>query len=464
MASSGKPKPASSRVRAAGLGLAARVAANLKDAAAPGERLVLALSGGIDSMVLLDVLSSLAPRMRFRLEALHVDHQLSPNAAAWARFCRVECRSRGVRLRVVKVDVRRANSIERAAREARYAALSGVTADHVVLAHNQDDQAETLLLHLLRGAGVRGLAAMRSVREPSASLYGRNPSIVRPLLATPRSEIERYAKRRRLRWVEDESNEDTRFTRNWVRREVLPGIAQRVPAYREAFSRAAVNMAEAATLLEELARIDARECLQRSALDVEGLRALGPARAKNLLRFVIDSRGWRMPDASRLIEALRQALSAKAGANVAVGLGSCELRRHGGAIHLIELQAHDPDDAVLTWHGEEEIELPGASGVLCMARGRGAGMSVTRLGDGVVTIRRRHGGERLQPDAKRPRRTVKNLLQEAGIPAWLRERLPFIYCGEDLVCVPGVGVDCRFSARRGEPSILPSWQPREISL
>ena len=458
MASSGKPKPGSTPIRATGRGLVSRVAAGLKDIVRRGERIVLGVSGGVDSMVLLDVLARLAPRMGLRLEALHVNHQLSPNAPAWARFCRAECRSRDVRLRVVKVDVQRANSIERAAREARYAALFATGADYVVLAHNQDDQAETVLMQLLRGAGVKGLSAMRAIRPPHPSSLVAHPAIVRPLLDTARGEIERYAKRRKLRWIEDESNDDTRYTRNWMRREVLPRIGQRVPAYREALARAAANLGEAAVLLDELARIDLRAIPDGSRLSVNALRTLGAVRAKNVLRFLIDARGWRMPDAARLTEGLRQALSARPSAKVAVHLGSCELRRHGGVIHLIPLQARAAGDAVVTWRGEDEIELPDSSGVLIMARGRGAGMSAHRLGNALVTIRRRQGGERLQPDAKRPRRTVKNLLQEAGIPAWQRERLPFIYCGEELACVPGVGVDCRFRAERGELSVVPSWR------
>jgi len=460
MASSGKPNLSSTLIRATRSGLVSHVAAILKNAVRPGDSLVLGLSGGVDSIVLLEVLAGLAPRIGFRLQALHVNHQLSPNAAAWVRFCRAECRSREVRLRVVKVDVERANSTERAAREARYAALLATRAEHVALAHNQDDQGETVLLHLLRGAGVKGLAAMPLVRNLHSSSPVPHPSIVRPFLEVTRVQIERYAKRRKLRWIEDESNDDTRYTRNWVRREVLPRIAQRVPAYRETLARAAANLREAAMLLDELARMDANAASDGSGLRVEPLRALGAPRAKNVLRYLIDTRGWRMPDAARLTEGLRQALSARPSANVAVDLGSCELRRHRGVIHVVELQARAPDDAVVTWRGEGEIELPDSSGVLIMARGRGAGMSAHRLESGIVTVRRRQGGERLQPDAKRPRRTVKNLLQEAGIPAWQRERLPFIYCGDELACVPGVGVDCRFRAGRGEPSIVPAWCER----
>lgn len=448
MANSGKRKR-----NAAAAGIVARVAGALKEIVEPGDRIVLGLSGGVDSVVLLDVLARLAPRLRFRLETLHVNHQLSPNANAWARFCRDLSRKLEVRARTVKVDVRRGNSIEGAAREARYDALLGSGADHIVLAHNRDDQAETVLMQLLRGAGVKGLAAMPFVRSPRES----GPSILRPLLDVPRAEIQQYAKRRKLGWIEDESNADIHYTRNWLRRDVLPGIAERIPSYREALARASRNFGEAGVLLDELAQLDLAAAAAGDALRVDVLRAMSAARAKNLLRFMIDARRWRMPDAARLNEGLRQALRARVGAKVAVNLGSCELRRHAGAIHLVAVRTAAGDAAPIAWHGEASLTLADAS-VLTMARGRGRGLSTARLAAAAVTIRRRRGGERLKLDEARPRRTVKNLLQEAGVPPWQRDRLPFIYCGDELACVPGIGVDWRFRAEADEASILPRWR------
>lgn len=447
MASSRKPKRSS-----ASSGLASHVAKRLRGVVHPGERVVAGLSGGVDSVVLLDLLAKLAKRMGFELEALHVNHQLSPNAASWARFCRALCRAQGLRCRVVKVEVARGNSTERAARDARYAALQATRAAHVVLAHNRDDQAETVLLQLLRGAGVKGLAAMPPARRDV------QPSILRPLLEVTRAEIERYAKRRKLEWLEDESNLETRYTRNWLRREVLPRIEVRVPAYRETLARAARNLGEAAALLDDLARIDAGIAADEGSFGVDALRELSPARARNLLRFAIAGGGWQMPDARRLDEALRQALQARRDAGVAVSLGKCELRRHGGRVYLLSARGASAPAAAITWHGEREIALPHAGGVLTMARRRGDGLSAARLAGAPITIRARQGGERLQSEENRPRRTVKNLLQEARLPPWQRERLPFIYCGEVLACIPGVAVDWRFRAGKGEASIAPSWR------
>jgi tRNA(Ile)-lysidine synthase len=247
-----------------------------------------------------------------------------------------------------------------------------------------------------------------------------------------------------------------------VRRELVPRIAVRVPAYRATLSRAARNFGEAAHLLDELARADAAETTHGNEIEVARLRTLSVARAKNLLRFLIDARGWPMPDADRLEEAVRQALTSRRDARVRIELGMGELRRNGGTLCLVQagLDLHVRD--AVAWRGERQLALDAWGGVLAMTPRRGAGISASRLESAPVTIRVRRGGERLQLSADRPRRTVKNLLQEARIPAWERERVPFIYCGETLVCVPGVGIERRFQATRGERSILPSWSRLQV--
>lgn len=416
-----------------------------------------ALSGGIDSVVLLDILARLAPSMGFELSALHVHHGLSPHAHAWARFCRSLCRDRGIACRVVRVDVARGNSVERSARELRYAAFRRSGADHVALAHNQDDQAETLLLQLLRGAGVKGLAAMPAVRALDL-VDASGPRLLRPLIAVPRSRIEDYARRRRLQWIEDESNLDPAYTRNWLRHEIMPRFAGRLPGYRGILSRAAAHFAEASLLLDDLARLDAAAALEGNTLSARALRELPLHRAKNLLRFVIAARGFRTPDAATMGEALKQVLSARRDRNPRIDLGECELRRHADAIHLLPTTASARHDDEVVWGGERRIALP-QGGVLEMVPRRGSGLSAARLAGAPVTFRPRVGGERLQPDPARPRRTVKNLLQEARMAPWLRRCVPFIFCGDDLVCVPGIGIDCHYQAQRGEPSFVPGWHP-----
>ena len=456
MAGSRKSSPS----RHTSIDLVAHVRERLKHVVAPGDRLLLGLSGGIDSTVLLHVLARLQKTLQFELSARHVNHQISPNAARWASVCRATCRSLGVPCSVMRVTVARGNSTEAAARDVRYAALRRSRADYIVLAHNLDDQAETVLLQLFRGAGVRGLAGMPLVLGPdslSADHRGARAALLRPLIAVPRADIERYAATHGLEWINDESNDDTRYTRNWLRREVLPQLGQRLPGLRATLARAAANMAEAAILLDDLASIDVGPAAAAGEIPLRVIRGLSPARAKNLLRHLIAQRGWPMPTAERLQEALRQALEARRDAAMVVDLGACELRRHADALHLLPRATAPMQARPVDWRGETALDLPGR-GTLTMTRTRGRGLSLARLTADPVTIRARAGGERLQPASGRPRRTVKNLLQEAGVAPWARACLPYIYSGERLVCVPGVAIDCRFQADRDEAGVLPVWQ------
>ena len=432
--------------------LARKVECALEPLVSHGDRLCVGLSGGVDSMVLLDALCALAPRHSWRLSAIHVNHQLSPHAATWAAFCRRECRARGVPLRAVKVEVARGNSTEAAARDVRYAAYRACRADHVVLAHHQDDQAETLLLRLLRGAGIKGLAAMPQARDEGEM------RIVRPLLDVPRRDIERYAKRSALKWVEDDSNTDTHYLRNFLREDILPRIAPRVPGYRETLTRAAAHLAEAAALLDELAALDARDSLHDGVLAMESLRRLSSARAKNLLRYFLASVRITMPDKRLLDETLRQALHAKGDARVRLDLGSHTLYRYNDALHLVRKIVHPGKHFQLSWQGERSLHVTALAATFNMARGRGDGIDANRLRAAPVTLRLRQGGERLRPDAARPRRQVKDLFQEQNVPPWMRDRLPFLWSGRHLVWVPGLGVDQQYHALAGAPSLAPDWR------
>ena len=456
-------------------GLVDRVAAQLKDIVRPSDQLLAGLSGGVDSVVLLDSLQRVARKLRFRLSALHVNHQLSPHARRWEAFCRRLCRARGIPFQSVRIRLRRGDGLEAAARAARYAVFARQDCHYVVLAHHRDDQVETLLLQLLRGAGVKGLAAMPAIRKAEGrrqKAEGKNkkaghpssfilhPSILRPLLDVTRDEILEYARKRGLKWIEDESNQDIYFQRNYLRHEVLPVIARRFPAYRVTLARAAGHLAEAARVLDEIAAADGAGMVEGGTLAVDALRRLPPARARNLLRCFLAGHGLGMPAADRLQEALRQVLSAKQDARLLVELGDFALRRHAGRLHLVRSGSAPPAHYEKLWRGEKEMALPELGGVLTLVPGSGRGVSRERLRGRAITIRLRRGGERLQPDCRRPRRSLKNLLQEARIPPWERERLPLIFCGEKLVWAPGIGVDCAFQAARGEPALRPAWTRR----
>lgn len=304
------------------------VAACLARYVRPGQRLVAGLSGGVDSIVLLHALSRLDG---LPLSALHVHHGLSPNADRWAEFCAQTCARLRVPFDCVRVAVERGSrdGLEGAARRARHAALAAAEADWIVLAHHRDDQAETLLFNLLRGAGFAGAAAMRE----------RSGRLLRPLLAVGRSEIEAYARAQRLDWVEDESNADIRRSRNFLRRNVLPDLRRRFPAAAENLAAAAARFAEGLDLLDALARADLGEMAEDFPLSCATLAELDEARARNALRYLLAKRGVQIPSEARLRELLRQFLSAAQDRHPQARLGDYRLFRRRGAILLEKVDA-----------------------------------------------------------------------------------------------------------------------------
>ena len=430
-------------------------------AVSAGQRLTLALSGGVDSVVLLDILAQLRTSsnfsLNFSLSALYVNHQISPNASAWGRFCADLCMRRDVPYTEETVTLeQRGESLEALARAARYRVFARCDTDFMVLAQHLDDQAETLLLQLLRGAGLKGLSGMPEARalQPASRIL----RILRPLLDVARGEIVEYAQQRGLSWVEDESNRDVGFDRNFQRHDVLPVLEKRFPAYRETFARSARHFAEAAGLLDELAASDADGAIHENRLDVAALRRLSPARAKNLLRHFLDKQGMLMPSAARLDNLLRQVTDARPDARIHIRQGEFELRRYRDVVYAL----HKLEGGIggiggipefsTPWRFEEELALP--FGHLSFERRQGAGISLARLGGRPVTVRYRRGGERLRPECGRPTRSLKNLLQETAVPPWQRERLPLVFCGDELVFVPEVGVDCAYRANPGEEGVL----------
>jgi tRNA(Ile)-lysidine synthase len=411
----------------------------------------------MDSVALLSVLAGLAAGMRFALRAVHVNHGISSNAGRWAEFCAALCARLAVPLEVAQVDIApyRDLGLEGAARKARYEVFSRVDADFVVLAQHRDDQTETLLLRLLRGAGLRGLAAMRAWRP----IAGGSARLLRPLLEVARAEIEEFARARGLEWIEDESNADTARRRNFLRHRVLPAIEEQFPAARAAIARAAGHLAEAGELLDAMAQNDLRECGEGGAVDVPALLGLGEPRARNVLRYWCDIHGIEPLAAARLGELLRQLKESRVDARSALSAGTWRLLRYRDRLHLRPAPEPVAPDMREAWNGENALPLLALGGVLKFKPEEGRGLSVARLRSERVTVRLRRGGERLRLDHRRPRRSLKNLFQEQGVPPWHRDRLPLVYCGESLVCVPGIGDACEFRAQPGEAGLIVTWEP-----
>ena len=425
----------------------------------PGAHLALGLSGGLDSVALLSILLELAPALGFSLRAVHVNHGISPNAARWAEFCGALCARLGVPLQLETVDIsaHRHLGLEGAARRSRHEVFARVDADFVVLAQHSDDQAETLLLRLLRGAGLRGLAAMSTLR----SISGTRTRLLRPLLAVSRAEIETHARLHGLEWVEDESNADTLRRRNFLRRDVLPLLERQFPGARATIARAAAHLAEARELLDEMARTDFERCEGAGGVNVADLLGLGEARAKNLLRYWCDTKNIEPLSAARTGELLRQLRESRPDARIGLAVPGWTFLRYRERLYLRRASETLDRDLCEVWDGANALPILSLGGVLKFRPEEGRGLSLAKLRAVRVTARLRQGGERLRLDAGRPRRTLKNLFQERGIPPWRRDRLPLVYCGDELVSVPGIGEACEFRATPGEAGLIVTWEPFE---
>lgn len=427
-----------------------RVSAQIAPLLPAHSSILVGLSGGVDSAVLLHLLHKLAPRFSWQLTALHVHHGISRNADEWARFCADLCARHHIPLLVEQVDITplRAHGIEAAARKLRHAAFDRQSHDFVALAHHADDQAETLLLQLLRGAGVRGASAMPLLAERVGL-----PDILRPLLHFSRQEILEYAVAHDLQWIEDESNADDSYPRNFLRNRLLPLLGERFPAYRETLTRSAQHFAEASKLLDELAQQDGAEAIHTDTLDVAALQALSPARAKNLLRYFLHRAGAPMPQAVQLDDMLRQLCTSRKDAAVCVDYSEWQVRRYQGRVYVQRSLGEFDRNFVLSWHGEDKLDWPALYAWLSFQHINSSGISLAKLHRAPVTLRLRQDGETLRPHPNSATRTLKNLLQEHKIPPWYRDRLPLLYCGEELVSVPGVAIAAEYQADGHEAAI-----------
>ncbi len=385
----------------------------------------VALSGGLDSTVLLHLLATMKERPVLR--AVHVHHGLQPVADAWPEHCRRLCDSLGVELLVRHVAVEQGASLEQAARDARYQAFAEVlqSGELLLTGQHREDQAETLLLRLLRGAGLRGLAAMPECRSLAAGL------LVRPLLDIPRDDLLAFAQVQGLSWVQDPSNDDTRFNRNYLRHQVLPALTSRWPQASRSLARTTAHLAEAGELLDELARDDLAQAqgvedfpwLGLPSLHLPTLARLSPARQRNALQFWL-ARFSRLPDTDHWA-GWRGLRDARVDASPVWKLTDGELHRAGERLYWLFGAWLGVPDAELSWDDlQRALLLPGNGSVTLSGS----------LPSEPLRIAYRQGGESMNIPG-RGRRDLKRLLNERGVPAFVRGRLPLLFAGDRLVAV-----------------------------
>ncbi|WP_372718166.1 tRNA lysidine(34) synthetase TilS [Immundisolibacter sp.] len=407
----------------------------------------VAFSGGRDSHVLLHWLAAqraaLAPH---RLCAVHVDHRLHADSTHWAQHCAAVCADLDLPLEVLEVDAKGASgeSPEAAARAARYRALaiSMSGGDLVLTAHHQTDQAETLLLALLRGAGLAGAAAM-----PARRPFGGG-CLLRPLLDWPSSRLAEYAQAHGLNWVPDPSNADNRYDRNFLRQRVLPVLAEHWPAASVALARHAAHAADAQTLLEELAT---RDGATAQNLPLTQLVALSAPRQRNLLRCWLRAHGVQAPSTARLEELRRQALSAGTDRQPRVLFGTHAVRVWRGRLYLTSEPLPSAPQTTLSWSPAQALELPGL-GRLWAQPAVGEGIAAALLGEHPLLE------VRFRANSSVPGRSLRKRLQTLAVPPWQRQTLPLLFHGNRLLQIGGEAPLAGWRAGPNQPGIRILWQ------
>ncbi len=422
---------------------------------------VLAFSGGLDSCVLLHLFSELLPRLNASTEVVYIDHGLQPEGVDWQRFCAKQAVHYGLAFHAHRISSapRNGESTENWARTERYKLLTGhlEQASLLLTAHHLDDQVETFFIQALRGAGLKGMSAMPTIRKLGAGWHAR------PLLSITRQQLVDYARANQLEHVEDKSNRDDRYDRNYLRHEVLPRLEQRWPAYRKTLSRLIGHIAEASDGLEAQAREDLACVLdeQEQGLHLDKLLLLTAPRQKNLILCWARKRQLAIPGNAHLQRILSDVVTSAEDATPCVNWADVECRRYRRHIYLDRaLPEHNPK-IIITWNISNDIDIQG--GRLSVTASRGDGIAQHYLRDGNVSVRFRQGGERIRPAPAKQHKTLKQLFQEKGVMPWRRERVPLVYIENQLAAVPGICVASEFMAKGKEASFIIRWTGLSIN-
>lgn len=420
--------------------------------------LVVAFSGGLDSSVLLNIAHAVSTAQGRDLRAIHIHHGIHSNAEDWLKHCRQVCERLQIDFESRRVELG-AGASEDEARTARYRCFTEQIKESecLLLAQHLDDQLETLLLRLCRGAGPDGLAGMPVSRKLGAGI------LLRPFLGVPRSALAEYAQQQQLQWVEDDSNVQTHYDRNYCRHSVLPLIESRWPGYRDSWHKSQSLLQDSADLQRDLAVLDLERVRggRSGIVAIEPLRSLSQPRQRNTLRHWLQDElgvpgvGWQL-----LHQLCNEVLTADPESSAAVDLQVLQLQVFQGQLFALR-QLPPPDTSPTHWNAvhQARLSLPG-NGMLT-ARSSANGKGLGRVHADNLEIRYRQGGESLRLPG-RPAKSLKKIFQEQAVPPWYRQRLPLLYQDDRLVCVPGIGVEVECVAAADEPGLEVAWQHPEF--
>ena len=415
----------------------------------------IAFSGGLDSHVLLHILACIKNEIKSRLVAVHVNHGINQDAESWEKHCRAICKNYGIELLTFTVDLsgKSGKGTEAHAREKRYEVFYDLIRvnDLLLTAHHVNDQIETMLLQLMRGSGPDGLVGMPQSREFSKGF------LVRPLLDISREEIHDYALSESLNWVEDESNKSIKYDRNFLRNKIIPELLSHWPSALKTMQRAIGHQVDARNLINEISIIDLTTICDDDITKVSlpKLESLSFIRRKNVLRAWIKKNNLETPNTNIIERINEEVIHADVDKNPCVKWTGAEVRRYRGYIYVMRsLSAHDVKLAI-SWDFKTTLKL--ASGSLKAVSSKGIGIKRDMLSSDSVEVKYRQGGEQIKPSGRGHTHELKKLLQEDGVPPWLRDRIPLIFYNNDLIAVGDLWVEDKYAAKALEPAWMLKW-------
>ncbi len=417
---------------------------------------MVALSGGLDSVALLDLVSRLSVPLNLKVCAAHVNHNLNAKSASWVSFCSQLCAGYEIPLEIYDVNVSSNSSlgVEGEARQLRYQALFSHAASVLLLAHHQDDQIETFFLQALRGSGVDGLSGMSITREDSAS----GKTIFRPFLNFDQKTVREYVLSRNLTWIEDPSNRDSDYSRNFLRNELLPQITARFPGSKGSVVKVIENLRDVATLAQELASHDIDQLISKNGgFEVRGLIELSEVRAINIIREMCRRHGAVAPGRSWLIEVLRQCFFAKSIACVSVDTKEMSVKRYRGHVYVLKKIVETEEGWCDSWFGKSTVSLPNNLGYLKFKESLGEGIPKKLIGPEGLKIALGAGSKRFSLGQNRPRRSLRKIWQANGVPPWERSRTPVVFFGNEALFAGNLGLSGCYFADENQPGITIEW-------
>ena len=417
--------------------------------------IVIAYSGGIDSSVLLNIMCANKEHLKQSIEVIHVNHGLHEKSSNWEDFCKKECEKYKVTFKSIKIqeDCPKENSVEAWARNMRYKLISKHVKknDILITAHHKDDQVETFFLQLLRGSGVHGLASMPVIKE------FKNGFHVRPFLSFQRNEITKYAKENNISWIDDETNLDINYQRNFLRHNVLPTIDANWLSYRESILRVISHQADSMKIHNEIAQLDMEKisCNDTSNLHVGLIKELSEERKKNLIFFWLKNLNLETPSSKHMKQIISALINSDQQKSPCVNWGNTEVRRYKKFLYASNIVDNHESDIEITWDINSPLMIEGET--LTTIESQGKGLSKECIKDANIIIRYRHGGEKIYTNSLSQSKSIKQLFQERSVLPWLRNKIPLIYINDELAVVPGFCVGRKFSADKNESSLDILW-------